>query len=1087
MNTFQKILFVIILSIFQTSIQAQLKVSEVKFSVQRGFFSSPFSVSLSTATMDAVIKYTLDGSSPLSAKGITYTTALNISNTTILRVVASKANFTSSDIITQTYIFLESVLKQPINPAGFPVDWKKASGSSVKGDYEMDPEYPESDALILKSLKSLPTVSIVADPIDFFGPQGFHNNGDKNDNSLWERPGSVEFIFGDSTVNYQVNAGIQPRANGITSALKRGLRVEFKSEYGPSKLDFPLFNHALQSSADASGKYETLIMRPGNMENYTSGYNPFLNIFIRDPMIRDLQLNISGYGTRNIFAHMYFNGLYWGVYNITEQVEPYMCKEYFGGKEDDWFMTKACSKDHETGCEEAGSPNRFLEFMDIIDKADFTKPDVYVNIQKYLDVQAFVDYMIIYNFWGIGDWPDNNWIFVINNGEEPIPGRFFSWDAEKTLLQGDDPQSYKHAWYSPYLTDPNIWGGKAYISPASRVWRSLIKNSDFRMLFADRSNQLMSNNGRLTDANMIAWFDKYNSIAKEPILAEQKRWSDDNRRSKSPGRIFTYADVQAEINKVKLNIVNNVSKYKTAFTPSKLYPTTEPPKYSQNGGKVQSGFTLSITNPNTSGIIYYTTDCSDPRLSGGAVSPTAIQGNSIIQLAIQKTITVKARTLKNGEWSPINVATFLTSPNSNGLILTEIMYNPESLGDADGDNFEFIELKNSGTEDLNLSQYAFTEGIEYQFPDESIIKPNQFVVLAKDAIKFKKKYNTTPNGVFNGNLSNGGDSLVLKDPFNNSVLAMKYDDILPWPLDADSGKYSLASVNVNSNPFPDKPSSWRLSHRIGGTPGKDDLVYEPQDYSGLIVTEIMYKPIETVIDEGDLCEFIELKNVGNKTINLVGVHFGEGIEYTFYNDKYIKPNEFIVLVKDKPSFFKRYNFYGDGEYEKNLSNDGERIVLYSPQYYDLFYTDYKISDLWPAKANIGGYSLVSKQFNENRYPNDPFSWRTSLELNGSPGRDDILASGLNKELFNDNKLKLRNFPNPFTNSTTISFNLGENSEVRLQIYNQSGQLIEELLHQQMVNGEHNIEWNTSGNAPGIYIIKLQTNKSMVMGKCTLMR
>lgn len=1092
-NRFRKRFFLLIsfFIISQISVYSQVKVNDVNFSVQRGFYSAPFYVNLSCVISEANIKYTLDGSSPLGTSGKTYSSAISINKTTILRAAASRSDFTPSDIITHTYIFLDSVIKQPVNPIGFPTKWVNSSGKSINGDYEMDPEYPVNNTVIIKALKSLPSVSLVADPSTFFGNKGFHNNGSKNNNGQWESAASVEFIFGDSSENYQVNAGVQPRGSDVYACRKRGLRVQFKSEYGPGKLDFPLFKNATDTTVKGAKKFDTMILRPGFMENYTAVYNPFKNIYIRDPMIRDLQLNISGYGTHNLFVHTYFNGLYWGVYNICEEVEADMLTEYFGGKEEDWLITKSKSVDHATGWFEEGDPARFLEFMKMIDEEDFTKNVTYEKIQQYIDVKAFAEYMIIYNFWGVGDWPDNNWIFAICGGAKPIPGRFYSWDAEKTLLEGDDAQSYKHAWYSPYLTNPNLMSGLAYISPPSRVWRSLIKNSDFRMLFADRSYQLMSNNGRLTDANMIGWFDKYNNYIKEGIIVDQKRWSDDNLRSssRSPGRIFTYPDVLAEINKVKFNITNNVAKYKTAFRTPKLYPVTEPPKFSQHGGKVQNNYTLTITNPSSSGIIYYTTDCTDPRLSGGTAALNAIKGNNNLQVAIQKTTTINARILKDGEWSPISDATFLTSTNSSGLILTEIMYNPEKIGDSDGDNYEFIELKNSGSDDINLSQYSFTAGIWYTFPNGTKIKPNQFVVLASDAEKFRKKYDFYPDGIYQGNLNNGGDSIVLKNPFSDAIISMAYNDSTPWPVYADSGKYSLVTKVLNLNPNPEKSESWRLSNRIGGSPGADDLSYEKQNYSGLLITEIMYRPVLFFNGEEELLEFIEIKNTGTQAINMAGVHFSDGIEYTFYHDKIIKPNEFIVLVKDNPAFFKKYGFYGYGEFAKDLSNLGETILFSDPYKNPIFIANYGIWGEWPAKTNGDGYSLVPVSSNTNAMPSNPKSWRASLLKNGSPGRDDatVVANQVVQLAKQNGKSQLKNFPNPFVNSTNISFTLEKTSDISLQVYNANGQLIKELLNQKMNKGEHNVVWNTSNNAPGIYLIQLQTPEYVKMHKCSLIR
>ena len=97
-----------------------------------------------------------------------------------------------------------------------------------------------------------------------------------------------------------MNAGVQGRANNVTATRKRGLKVEFKSIYGPSKLKFPgLFDGAKEGRETASDEFDALILRPGKAENYTgTGYNPVLNIYFRDIMVRDVQIAITGYGSR---------------------------------------------------------------------------------------------------------------------------------------------------------------------------------------------------------------------------------------------------------------------------------------------------------------------------------------------------------------------------------------------------------------------------------------------------------------------------------------------------------------------------------------------------------------------------------------------------------------------------------------------------------------------------------------------------------------------------------------------------------------------------------------------------------------------
>jgi len=58
----------------------------------------------------------------------------------------------------------------------------------------------------------------------------------------------------------------------------------------------------------------------------------------------------------------------------------------------------------------------------------------------------------------------------------------------------------------------------------------------------------------------------------------------------------------------------------------------------------------------------------------------------------------------------------------NDLRVTELMYNPAeptagevAAGFNDNDDFEFIELKNTGDETLDLTYVSFTDGITFDF------------------------------------------------------------------------------------------------------------------------------------------------------------------------------------------------------------------------------------------------------------------------------------------------------------------------------------------------------------------------------------
>src|SRR5204863_2343537 len=109
-------------------------VANTDFSVHRGFFSAPLSVTLSNATPGAEIRWTKDCSTPSQTNGFVYAGAISITNTTLLRAAAFETNLGPSEVVTHSYIFLNSVLRQPNALSNYPTIWQ----GSYPADYEMD-------------------------------------------------------------------------------------------------------------------------------------------------------------------------------------------------------------------------------------------------------------------------------------------------------------------------------------------------------------------------------------------------------------------------------------------------------------------------------------------------------------------------------------------------------------------------------------------------------------------------------------------------------------------------------------------------------------------------------------------------------------------------------------------------------------------------------------------------------------------------------------------------------------------------------------------------------------------------------------
>ena len=86
----------------------------------------------------------------------------------------------------------------------------------------------------------------------------------------------------------------------------------------------------------------------------------------------------------------------------------------------------------------------------------------------------------------------------------------------------------------------------------------------------------------------------------------------------------------------------------------------------------------------------------------------------------------------------------------------------------------------------------------------------------------------------------------------------------------------------------------------------------------------------------------------------------------------------------------------------------------------------------------------------------------------------------------------QNYPNPFNPTTTIKYQLPEETKVKITIYNILGQNVRTLVDTKQNAGYHNIVWNGMDNnnrplASGIYFYKLQVHNQSFVKKCILLK
>ena len=169
----------------------------------------------------------------------------------------------------------------------------------------------------------------------------------------------------------------------------------------------------------------------------------------------------------------------------------------------------------------------------------------------------------------------------------------------------------------------------------------------------------------------------------------------------------------------------------------------------------------------------------------------------------------------------------------------------------------------------------------------------------------------------------------------------------------------------------------------------DPNFYITQDFSQLAVSEIMYDPPASGVSSSDALEFLELKNIGNTTLDLSGLSFSSGLSFAFTNGTRLEPGAFFVLGADAAALAAKYpGLAVNGIYSGKLSNKGDTIAITNALGGVILSLTYNNKGRWPITAAGWGFSLVPAHLGGNGDSNQPSYWRASTNPGGSPGADD---------------------------------------------------------------------------------------------------
>ena len=521
-------------TIFAFLLATMMAEAQPKFSKPHGLYSDR---SITVAIEGTDVHYTIDGSTPTAASK-RYTEPLQLEQSTVVRAVEVIGD-SLSPVATATYIFTSSVLTQPDNPKGYPDTWGEYTqiwGTAI-ADYGMDPEMTGNRQLaqkIVNGLSDLPILSIVTDRDNLFSHEPDEETGgiyiftgppvgDATGHG-WTRPASIELIGGPQNHDLSTTCGL--RLHGGHGRLaeknpKHSFRLVFKEMYGPKTLQYPVFGD------DEPSKFDQLVVRChfGNAWQHWSESNRTKAQYTRDVWARRMQRRISGLGINALYVHLFLNGMYWGLYNMAERVDEQFGKDHLGGKKSDIDVVKI-EEDGGNHIEAAeGTLDAWEQMVETATRAA-TDESAYQQLDTLLDVDAFIDYMLINQYGGNTDWDHHNWYAIRRRGEDSQGFRFLCWDTEIIFESARENVLSKN-------------NGDAF---PTGIFHNLLRNDDFARRYLRRAKELLAKDGLLGEQSVVeVWDSLYNTIS-GAIYAEAARWGDyrrDVHQWQSRGQLYT--------------------------------------------------------------------------------------------------------------------------------------------------------------------------------------------------------------------------------------------------------------------------------------------------------------------------------------------------------------------------------------------------------------------------------------------------------------------------------------------------------------------------------------------------------------------
>lgn len=297
----------------------------------------------------------------------------------------------------------------------------------------------------------LPIIALSTEPEHLFGSGGIYSNSGHD----IERPVHVEFYETDGLA-LSFDAGFETFGGTSQKVPQKSFAFHLRKDYGTGEINYPLFDENEVTS------FKHFLLRTSGQDQYmTKIRDAFIHKVVKD--VIDIEVMDSRP------CVVYINGEYWGLYNIREKVnEDYLASHH--GVDPNQVDILVWN-----GFPMAGSNEAYKALVKYVATHDMRKQEYYEYVTSQIDINNFIDYLIIQSYFGNTDsgnikfWRDQNggkWRWILYDMDWALFMTTYTWNNISQIF------------------NPDGMGCKDWIDSTLHV--NLMKNDHFKEEFIKR-------------------------------------------------------------------------------------------------------------------------------------------------------------------------------------------------------------------------------------------------------------------------------------------------------------------------------------------------------------------------------------------------------------------------------------------------------------------------------------------------------------------------------------------------------------------------------------------------------------------------